>query len=381
MSFGRLLLVMLVYLMWAASLIAQVRKVEMTKSAGVYTVPCHVNGLPMNFIFDTGASGISLSKEAAKMMVDKGAIKEGDVLGSEYFRVASGEVVEGVIVQLRSFEIAGVRVKDIQASISLSLEAPMLLGTDVLERFGQVTIDYSNNLLLLGEEPNPFLEELDKLYRLHKYMWGATSEFVEVLEKSEKHRVKLITGSFTDWKRVSSYDGSLSMSYKQRVAGLSFRKSYNFTDDKLELESINVLREGMQEGNPDMECMDLPLADAYRVYQKFDSLVRMEARLSSLNYCIAKDAYSCVHNSYSDEPTYGRFFEAFLAPMDLEDKSAFQSTMSHYFNVLKDNGGQPGGQLQVIIRRQTFNGDGYYDLCIRTTDATHYDVWLIIRKA
>jgi clan AA aspartic protease (TIGR02281 family) len=380
-ALARILLVLLVSLMGPTGSDAQVRKVEMTKAAGVYMVPCHVNGLPMSFIFDTGASGISLSKEAAKLMVEKGAIKEKDVLGSEYFRIANGDVVEGIIVQLRSFEIAGARVKDIKASVSLSLEAPMLLGTDVLERFGKVTIDYSNNVLLLGEEPNLFLEEMDKLFRLHKYTWGSTSEDVEALEKSEKLRVKLVSGSFTDWKHISSDDGSISMSYKQRVAGLALKKSYDFENNGLNLEHIDVLKEGIQQGNPDTRCMHLPLSDAYRIFQKFDSLVRSEARFTGLSYCIAKDAYSCVHSPYSNEPAYGSFYEGFRSPLDLGDESAFQTTMSHYFSEHNSGVAQSSRQLQVIVRRHTFNNDGYYDLCIRTTDAVHYDVWLVIRKA
>ena len=360
---------------------AQVRKVEMVKSGGVYRVPCIVNALPMQFIFDTGASGIALSREAVEMMVAKGAIVEDDVLGSEYYRIANGDVVEGVIVRLRSFEIGGVRIKDITASVSLSLEAPLLLGTDILERFGKVTIDYSNGLLLLGEEEKPFLEELDKIYRLHKYMWDTPSEAVEQLETSEKYRVKLVTGSFTEWKSVSRFDGSLSMSYKERIAGLALSKLYSFKEEKLDLEMVKVLREGLAGGNPDMEYRDLSPDVAYRLYAKLDSLVAMEANLFPTTFCIGESAYACVHNTFSDVAAYNRFFDSERMPMDLTNVSNFQTNMAHLLQDMRTNGEfRADVNLHFIRRRPTFNNDGYYDLCVSTSDAMHYDVWLVIRK-
>jgi hypothetical protein len=38
-------------------------KISMNKEGGVYVVPCKVNGLPLKFIFDTGASDVIQSEE------------------------------------------------------------------------------------------------------------------------------------------------------------------------------------------------------------------------------------------------------------------------------------------------------------------------------
>ena len=46
--------------------------VEMSKEGGVYTVPCKVNGLPLKFIFDTGASDVSISLTEAIFMLKNG---------------------------------------------------------------------------------------------------------------------------------------------------------------------------------------------------------------------------------------------------------------------------------------------------------------------
>ena len=59
--------------------------------SGVYEVPCDINGLPLKFILDTGASTVSISS--------------------------------------------------VEASVAHNQRAPLLLGQSVLERFGTVTID------------------------------------------------------------------------------------------------------------------------------------------------------------------------------------------------------------------------------------------------
>jgi len=38
----------------------------MNKVNGVYYVPCEVNGIKMDFVFDTGASNVSISKTEAE---------------------------------------------------------------------------------------------------------------------------------------------------------------------------------------------------------------------------------------------------------------------------------------------------------------------------
>ena len=67
--------------------------------SGVYEVPCDINGLPLKFILDTGASTVSISS--------------------------------------------------VEASVAHNQRAPLLLGQSVLERFGTVTIDNINSRLVI----------------------------------------------------------------------------------------------------------------------------------------------------------------------------------------------------------------------------------------
>lgn len=122
-------------------------KVRMRKEGGVYLVPVIVNGLNLNFIFDTGASSISLSSAEATVMLRQGQITEDDILGQQQFQDATGGVSVGTIVLLRTVQIGDIILENVEANVVDNLQAPLLLGQTALAKFGKVTIDYNNNTI------------------------------------------------------------------------------------------------------------------------------------------------------------------------------------------------------------------------------------------
>jgi hypothetical protein len=223
------------------------------------------------------------------------------------------------------------------------------------------------------------MEEVSKLFRLHKYVWGISSEDLEALEQSEKLRVKLITGQYSDWKSTSSYDGSLTLKYKMRVGGIVLSKRYNFKDNKLYIEHYSVLQEGLVPGNPDMDTHDLPLDLAYKVYSKLDSMMRLESTPPNA-LCIGS-GYDCIHSPYADSAVYGSFFDSSQLPLDLSSMAKFQATLSRMLAEAREkNIILPDERFQIIQRRSTLGRDGYFELNIATNNAREYDVWLIARK-
>ncbi len=126
----------------------------MEKKGGVYYVPCKVNDLSLKFIFDTGASNVSISLSEAVFMLKNGYLKEEDLLGTNYYRIANGDIAEGTKIVLRKIEIGSKVITNVNASIVHSLDAPLLLGQSAMERLGKFTIDYSNSTLTIGETTN-----------------------------------------------------------------------------------------------------------------------------------------------------------------------------------------------------------------------------------
>ena len=126
----------------------QIRKMY----SGVYEVPCTINGLPLKFIFDTGASTVTISSVEASFMLKNGYLKEADIKGKEYYSTATGEIHEGTTIRLREIKIGDSVLRNVEASVTHHQQAPLLLGQSVLERFGTITIDNINSKLIINQK-------------------------------------------------------------------------------------------------------------------------------------------------------------------------------------------------------------------------------------
>jgi aspartyl protease family protein len=115
--------------------------VRMEKINGVYQIPVLVNGVKMSFIFDTGASTISISGTEAIFLLKQGSLTLEDIKGVGTYSDANGDISEGTIIVLRSVQIGNRILTDIPASVVHNLTAPLLIGQSALEKFGTITID------------------------------------------------------------------------------------------------------------------------------------------------------------------------------------------------------------------------------------------------
>jgi len=122
--------------------------VRMEKHNGVYHIPVEINGVPMYFIFDTGASLISISSKESIKLYREGKLNSEDILGKGSFTYANGEISEGTIIVLREVKIGTKILQNIQASVVDNLDAPLLIGQSALGKFGKISIDYGKNEIL-----------------------------------------------------------------------------------------------------------------------------------------------------------------------------------------------------------------------------------------
>ena len=119
------------------------------KPGGTFEIPCDINGLPLQMIFDTGASDVTISSVEANFMLKNGYLSEKDVKGKRYYQIANGQLSEGTVITLREIKIGDAVLKNVDASVVKSQKAPLLLGQSAMERFGTITIDNVNNKLLI----------------------------------------------------------------------------------------------------------------------------------------------------------------------------------------------------------------------------------------
>lgn len=119
--------------------------IKMTKQNGVYYIPCKINGSQMEFIFDTGASDITMSLTEALFLYKQGTLTDEDFIGTQQYQIANGELEEGTVVKLKTVELGNRTLYNVQASIVHNLQAPLLLGQSALNKFGKISIDYTKD--------------------------------------------------------------------------------------------------------------------------------------------------------------------------------------------------------------------------------------------
>lgn len=124
-------------------------EVPFTKSEGVTKVKCTINDLPLSFIFDTGASLVSMSSVEATFMYKNGYISKDDICGTSAFIDANGDISEGTIINLRKIKFGGFELANVRASVVHNQVAPLLLGQSVLGRLGRITIDNKKLCLII----------------------------------------------------------------------------------------------------------------------------------------------------------------------------------------------------------------------------------------
>jgi aspartyl protease family protein len=115
--------------------------VKMEKVNGVLQIPVEVDGVKMFFIFDTGASTISISETEANFLWKQGKLTKDDIIGTANFSDANGDISEGTIIVLTTVKIGDRVLKNVEASVVHNLNAPLLFGQSALGKFGKISID------------------------------------------------------------------------------------------------------------------------------------------------------------------------------------------------------------------------------------------------
>ena len=112
---------------------------------GVKTIPVKLNGVTMNMIYDTGCSGLHISLNELQTLSKNGKISHEDVLGVSYSTIADGSIVENGLINIKQIEIGSndeaIKLENVQASVALNQDAPILLGNAVLDELASVEVD------------------------------------------------------------------------------------------------------------------------------------------------------------------------------------------------------------------------------------------------
>lgn len=125
----------------------KVEEIPFTKEGGVCKVKCAINGLPLHFIFDTGAADVSISSVEATFMAKNDFLSSSDIIGKQNYQTADGNITEGTIINLKDVKLGSLHLNNIKASVVRNQAAPLLLGQSVLTKLGKIEMDNTKKVL------------------------------------------------------------------------------------------------------------------------------------------------------------------------------------------------------------------------------------------
>lgn len=126
--------------------------IEMTEATGVYYVPCEIDGLPLQLVFDTGASYVSISRPMTQLLERYGYITKQDYIGTAPITVGDGYTKDYPIVNLKTVKVGNLLVRDVQGVIIEGKNPLMMLGQSAIKKLGATTIDGNTLHIRPGKE-------------------------------------------------------------------------------------------------------------------------------------------------------------------------------------------------------------------------------------
>lgn len=127
------------------------KEIKIKETNGVFSLPVLLNNnLSLDFILDLGAADVSISQDVFSVLIKTGTISQADFLGEQSYQLANGTITNSKVFNLKSLIIGGFEINNVRASISNSINSPLLLGQSALKKFGKYEID--NKKLVLAIE-------------------------------------------------------------------------------------------------------------------------------------------------------------------------------------------------------------------------------------
>lgn len=180
---NKIALVIIIIIISIVDSFAQVT-IQMDKRGNVYYIPGKVNGLDLEFIFDTGASNVCLSMTEALFMLKNGKLDMQDVKGTSYSSIADGSIVENTNVILREIEVGGITLTNVEAVVVQNLDAPLLFGQSAIQKLGPIQLD-GNTLVISNGKNLPSNENAFSLYQ-KSYQESEAGNYDNAIKLSEQ---------------------------------------------------------------------------------------------------------------------------------------------------------------------------------------------------
>ena len=92
---------------------------------------------------------MSISPDVYTVLYRAGKIDEDDYIGNATYTFADGSKAKSNVINLKKLVIGDIVLKNVRASISNSINTPLLLGQSALKQLGKYSIDNTNKQLVI----------------------------------------------------------------------------------------------------------------------------------------------------------------------------------------------------------------------------------------
>lgn len=119
-------------------------------------VQVSLNGVPFNMWWDTGASMTCISALELQKLAKEGKIELDDYQGSILTKIADGSTTEALVFNIKEIYIPGTDnqylvLRDIDAAVSASANAPLLIGQNVIQNLPKHSFDEAKGLIIFDK--------------------------------------------------------------------------------------------------------------------------------------------------------------------------------------------------------------------------------------
>ena len=119
---------------------------------GEIHIIAEINGIKVNFLLDSGCSGIQLSGSDFGYLMHMKAMSGKDATSPGIATLADGSKSECQGYNIKNLKFGKTVLKNMECSVpsNSTTDTESLLGHSVLEKLGKVTIDYKNQKLIIN---------------------------------------------------------------------------------------------------------------------------------------------------------------------------------------------------------------------------------------
>jgi clan AA aspartic protease (TIGR02281 family) len=130
---------------------APVSRVTLTSGAGTWHVPVEVDGMPAQFMVDSGAATVVLTADLYARLRSLGAIRDEDLRPAQTFTLADGSQHSWQTFVLRSLKVGSVTIENVHAAAKPTSLGNSLLGQPFLGRLKSWHVDNLSHELVLAQ--------------------------------------------------------------------------------------------------------------------------------------------------------------------------------------------------------------------------------------